>query len=398
MRQKTQKTNPVKEILLENLVEEKGDEHPYQEDLSLISQEDKERMLHAGVNLNSKERSGTFIMKDQSVIHCNIKQPGIELLSTSVALEKYDGLKNYWWKLLLPDTDRYTEHVKNHDARGYFIRAKAGAKSYFPVQSCLFLEDPGVVQSVHNIIIAEEGSELEILTGCTSNENSETSRAHLGVSEIYVHKNAKVTYSMIHNWGENIQVRPRTGIIVEEGGTFISNYICIRPVKDVQMNPIARLAGKGATALFNSILVAEPGSMMDIGSRVILEEEDTKTEIVSRALTTGGVITARGLIRGQAAGCKGHLECQGLVLDGGGQIYTIPELDGMVSGVELSHEAAVGKIAQDEIEYLMARGLSEQDAVGVIVRGFLNVEIVGLPPILKKEIESAVDKIKESAF
>lgn len=397
MRPARENSTEMNDIQLDILTREKDDEHPYTDDLTQLSPVEKERMLHAGVDPDDSNRSGTFVMKDQSVTHCNIRQPGVELLSTKAALEKYDGLGPYWWQLLQADTDKFTEHVKRNDARGYFIRVSAGTKAAFPVQSCLFLDHPGVVQSVHNIIIAEEGSELDIITGCTANEKIEQG-VHLGVSEIYVHKNARLTYSMIHNWSEHIQVRPRTGILVEEGGTYISNYVTLKPVRDVQMNPLARLVGKGATAIFNSVLVAPPASNLDIGSRVYLEAEETRTEILARALTLGGNIINRGLIVGAKAGVKGHLECQGLVLNPNGRIYTIPELDGRTSGVELSHEAAIGKIAQDEIEYLMARGLSEKEAISIIVHGFLNAEIEGLPAVLKKEIDETVDTLQADAF
>lgn len=93
----------------------------------------------------------------------------------------------------------------------------------------------------------------------------------------------------------------------------------------------------------------------------------------------GGEVINRGFIGASAAPAKGHLECKGLIL-GGGRMHAIPELDSNQDGVELSHEAAVGKIAQEEIEYLMARGLDEDEAAATIVRGFLNVEIMGLPP------------------
>ncbi len=87
---------------------------------------------------------------------------------------------------------------------------------------------------------------------------------------------------------------------------------------------------------------------------------------------------------------KAHLECRGLILNGG-LIHAIPELEGHVDGVEMSHEAAVGKIAQEEIAYLMSRGLSEDEATSTIVRGFLSVDIPGLPPQLKAEIDRAID-------
>ena len=99
---------------------------------------------------------------------------------------------------------------------------------------------------------------------------------------------------------------------------------------------------------------------------------------------------ARGHLVGKAPGIKAHLECRGLILDGGAMLAE-PQLDGFVDGVEMSHEAAVGKIAQDEINYLMARGLTEDEATATIVRGFLSVDIPGLPAQLQAEIDKAVD-------
>jgi Fe-S cluster assembly scaffold protein SufB len=94
---------------------------------------------------------------------------------------------------------------------------------------------------------------------------------------------------------------------------------------------------------------------------------------------------------GQVADAKGHLECRGLILGKKGNILAIPELEGTVAGVDLSHEAAVGKIAEEEIEYLMARGLTRDEAVAVIIRGFLSVDIEGLPPELSAQIRQAVE-------
>jgi hypothetical protein len=165
----------------------------------------------------------------------------------------------------------------------------------------------------------------------------------------------------------------------------------MRPVKSVQMYPTTHLVGKGAVARFYSLLVGSPGCEMDIGGRIVLKEADTRAEIISRAITNGGNIIARGDLVGEVPGIKAHLECRGLILNGG-SIHAIPELNGKVDGVEMSHEAAVGKIAQEEIYYLMSRGLSEDEATATIVRGFLNVDIPGLPPQLKAEIDRAVEE------
>ncbi|MFP4227173.1 MAG: SufB/SufD family protein, partial [Desulfobacterales bacterium] len=161
-----------------------------------------------------------------------------------------------------------------------------------------------------------------------------------------------------------------------------------------EMNPLTILDGAGAVARFNSILVATHDSWLDVGSRVMLNHPDTRAEIISRGITAGGTIIARGELVGKVAGCKGHLECKGLILKDG-LMRAIPELQGYVPGVDMSHEAAVGKIDQREIEYLMARGLDEDEAVSTIVRGFLNVNIEGLPPALAAEIDKAVTETQQ---
>ncbi|HYA88495.1 MAG TPA: SufD family Fe-S cluster assembly protein, partial [Nitrospirota bacterium] len=273
---------------------------------------------------------------------------------------------------------------------GYFLRALPGSRAEFPLQACLYMTREGIAQNVHNVIIAEEDSELNIITGCTIAQKVK-SGLHVGVSEIYVKKNAKVTFTMIHNWAEEVAVRPRTGTIVGENGVFMSNYICMRPVKTLQMYPTAYCVGENATVRFNTILLAPEGSNMDVGSRVFLSAKGSRAESVARAITKGGAIVTRGNLIGEVPGIKAHLECRGLILSERGSILAIPELDGRVSGVDMSHEAAVGKIAEEEIQYLMARGLTDDEATAAIVRGFLDIEIKGLPEHLKGEIKKAVE-------
>jgi hypothetical protein len=199
---------------------------------------------------------------------------------------------------------------------------------------------------------------------------------------------------MIHDWGDKINVRPRTVTKVEEGGVIISNYISLRPVGSLQMYPTTHLNGKGAVARFNSVLVAGKGSLLDVGSKIVLNAPETRAEIISRGISSGGSIIARGNLIGKVAGIKAHLECKGLILNDG-LMQAIPELTGHVPGVEMSHEASVGKIDQQEIEYLMARGLNEEEAISTIVRGFLNVNIEGLPAALKKRLDKAISETQK---
>jgi len=385
----------VKNTIVDNFTNT-SQKHQYIEDLQTIEETDKNRMTLAGIDISKAERSGTYIQKDHSLVHCNMSQDGIEVMDIESALREHAWLKDYLWKNVKEDKDEFTKRASEIPHLGYFIRALPGVKSECPVQSCLYLATDKISQNVHNVIIAEEGAELHVITGCSTSPKL-SSGLHIGISEFYVKKKAKLSFTMIHNWAQGIVVRPRSGIRIEEGGQFINNYVVLNPVESIQMYPTAFLVGDGAVARFNSILVSPPGSHLDIGSRVILTGKNSRAEIISRAITTGGEIIARGSLVGEVPGAKAHLECKGLIL-GGGKMVAIPELEGNAEDLELSHEAAVGRINQEEIEYLMARGLSEEEAVSMIVRGFLRVDIEGLPPQLQNEIDRNVELGKKGAL
>ena len=360
------------------------------ENLQTLDEDSKRTLLQVGVVPSEEGRSGSFLVLDNAVSHSSLKDKNVELMSTHKALEKYDWLKDYSWKLVQVDADKYTAKTYLEDADGYFVRVAAGKKAAMPVQTCLMLGSKNVTQTVHNIIVVEEEASLDIITGCTSKKGVEEG-LHLGITEMYVKKGATLNFTMIHNWAEQIGVRPRTVVNVEEGGTYISNYIILKPVRSVQAYPTVRLNGKGAVTRLNTIAIAHPGSELDLGSRAIFNAPDTRAELVSRTITVGGRIIARGEMIANEKGAKGHLECKGLVIGKGSQL-AIPVLEANIDDVELTHEAAVGKIAKDQVEYLMARGLTEEEAVGMIVRGFLDVGIRGIPEELKAEIENTISQ------
>jgi len=373
-----------------------ADNHSYVDDLSRIGDEEADSFLNVGVDMNEAGRSGTFIQKDASIIHCNTRQNGIDIMKISDAVKKDRQAEEHLWRNILPDQDDFTAYAKESPHEGYFIRAQKGVRSIDPVQACLHIATENFSQNVHNVVIAEENSDVHIITGCSTSSHL-TSGLHVGVSEFYVKKGAVLRFTMIHDWGEKVEVRPRTVTVVEEGGVLISNYISMNPVGSLQMNPATYLNGRNAVARFNSMLVAGQGTHMDVGSTVVLNETGTRAEIISRAISTGGTIIARGNMTGKAEGIKAHLECKGLILKDG-IMHAIPELDARVPGVEMSHEAAVGRIDRREIEYLQSRGLDEDEAISTIVRGFLNVDIEGLPPSLAAKLDKVVTETQKDAI
>lgn len=357
--------------------------------LEELPAEVRDRAVSVGVDTGEECRKGSFFQMDHSVVFSAAYQNGLEVLDISAALARYDWLRHYWWNAVPADADKYTARAELNQHHGYFLRALPGVKAEFPLQACLYMTKDGLAQNVHNIVIAEEGSELHVITGCTT-APPVRSGLHIGISEFYVRKNARLTFTMIHNWAPDVAVRPRSGAIVEENGVFISNYICMKPVRTLQAYPVAYCVGENATVRFNSILLAPEGTALDVGARVFLRAKGSRGEAVSKAITTGGTIVARGHFIGEAEGGKAHLECRGLILSEKGKIHAIPELEGRAKDLEMTHEAAVGKIAPEEIEYLMARGLTGEEATAAIVRGFLDIEMKGVPESIADEIKRAL--------
>lgn len=353
----------------------------------------KERMVSVGIiSENEGEREGSIMFIDNRVSHCSNRAPeGVEIMPLKKALAKYDWLKDYAWKLVSPDKDKYTARVFTENADGSFIRVKAGYRVKNPIQSCMMIGTEKGIQTLHNIFIIEEGAHAEMISGCATGSHADDA-VHIGVSEIYIKEGAYFSYSMIHNWGERTAVRPRTGIVMEKNSKMVNNYVILNPVATMQSAPVAHLDGEGASCQFNTICLAYAGADIDSGGTVVLNAPKTSAEIVSRSITKGGRMIARGHLMGKAPNVKAHLECKSIVLEDGGTTLAIPELETDYADVDMTHEAAVGKIARDQIEYLMSRGLSEDQAVGMIIRGFLVGGIKGLPENLTADINDAIEK------
>ena len=349
-----------------------------------------ERAELVGIDLSERQRVGTYLQLDHFAVIEKATAGGVEVMSISKALETHEWLADYYWKALSVDADKFTALAEVKRTEGYFIRAKKGVKVDFPVQACLFLRTPRVAQNVHNIIIVEDGAELHVVTGCAAPRAAEG--LHVGVSEFYVKKGGKLTFTMIHGWAEGVDVRPRTGVILEDGATFTSIYVNLNPVRTLQMMPRVYLEGRDSRCYLASIIAALGKSYFDVGGATYLRAEGARSEVISRVVAKDeAFVAARGLVVGESDGVKGHLECRGIMLSPTSVVVAIPELEAKARNVELSHEAAVGKIAEEEVYYLMARGFSEEEATSIIIRGFMEVDVKGLPPVLVQQIRRALD-------
>ena len=176
LRAKDKKAALGTDVVIENFTKEDVNVFDVLDDIDDVDKKTKRTLLKVGVDTESEERAGSFLQMDQSNVFSSSISDSIELMNTGMALEKYSWLKDYMWNAVKPDADKYTAQTALRETEediysGYFIRSLPGTKEVFPVQACMFIADQDVMQTAHNIIIAEENSELHLITGCATGED-----------------------------------------------------------------------------------------------------------------------------------------------------------------------------------------------------------------------------------
>ena len=272
---------------------------------------------------------------------------------------------------------------KRSEYTGYFI--KASKNTTHKIQTCFLTSQVGFEQKIHNVIVLEEGSHVEIFTGCLSSLHVKDNK-HMAVTEIFVGKNATLTFNMIHSWGKTSKVYPKTIAKVEEGGTYISNYIVWDSVKEIVTSPLAIL-GKKARAVMRSLVYMHEGTNLEVGGRIQLNGKGSSGEVLSNIVGEGGTMINETSMEANAPKTKGHIECDALLLKDGIEFETIPKLKTKVKDTKLSHEASIGKVSKDEIQYLMSKGFTEKKATEMIVNGFSNNSVDDMPEGVKEQFE-----------
>jgi Fe-S cluster assembly scaffold protein SufB len=354
----------------------------------------RDAALLAGIDPEEVDRAASYFQVDDSVIYQRIQtayEGQIELVTTAEARQRYPWLGEYWWKAVEVDADKYTAAAELEQTGGFFLRVLAGQRLSRPIQACLLVQENNVSQNVHNLIIVEEGAEAQLITGCTLDPGVREG-LHIGVTEVFLKAGATLADTMVHNWADGFHVRPRTGVIAAAGATFVSNYLLLRPVRSVQAYPRVVLEGERSRAQLHNIMVGLGHSVIDVGARVELLGRGCQAESISRAVARDrAVMYLRGEFVSRESDGRGHLDCRGMLLSDTARIHAIPELQAIgAPRSELSHEAAVGPIADETVEYLMTRGLTRDEAVATLVRGFLRIELPSLPGLVTQQLESVL--------
>ncbi len=314
--------------------------------------------------------------ESEAVYHNMLKEvekKGVIFLDIDTALKEYPQLfKEYFATIVKPDDNKLAALNSAVWSGGSFIYVPEGVKLDKPLQSYFRINSESMGQFERSIIIADKGSEIQYVEGCTAPIYSKDS-LHAAVVEVFVKEGAKVRYSSVQNWSSNILNLVTKRAYVEKNGTmeWIDGNIGSR----ISMKyPSCILAGEYAHGMCISIAVGSKNQLQDTGAKMIHLAPHTSSSIISKSVSrNGGVTNYRDEIRftKEADFSKAKIECDTLILDEKSKSDTIPDNITFNSNSIIEHEAKVSKISEDELYYLMSRGLDDAQAAEMIVMGFL---------------------------
>ncbi|MBR3116357.1 MAG: Fe-S cluster assembly protein SufB [Bacilli bacterium] len=301
-----------------------------------------------------------------------LKEKGVIYTNFDTAIKEYPDLVKEYFSKAVPINDH--KFIAMHYALfsgGSFVYVPKGVVLTDPLQSYFRLNSPGAGQFEHTLIIVEEGASLQFIEGCSAPGYNELN-LHAGCVELFVKDNAFLRFSTIENWSKNMMnLNTKKAIVGERGklewimGSFGS--------KVSMLYPMTILNGDYAKCEFTGISFAGSGQNLDTGIKVIHNGKHTSTVVNSKSISKdGGICTFRSNIwvKNNSVKSKLNVSCESLMLDSESRSDTIPVDLVENDDIEYAHEAKIGKISDESIFYLMSRGLSEEEALKLIVRGF----------------------------
>ena len=324
-----------------------------------------------------KYLSGAATQYESEMVYHNmlkeVEEKGVIFLSTDMALQMYPDLVRKFFGTVINAADNKFSALNSAVwSGGSFIYVPKGVHLDKPLQSYFRINNEKTGQFERTLIVCDEGSSVHYVEGCTAPIYSKES-LHAAVVEIVVLKDAKCRYSTVQNWSNNIVNLVTKRADVYENG--LMEWIDGNIGSQINMKyPACILKGEGAKGICISIAVAGKGQIQDAGARMIHLAPNTTSSIISKSIVkNGGISNYRGTCRiaENAINSKAHVECDTLILDSISKSGTIPKNECKNNSSFLEHEATVSKIDEDKLFYLMSRGISEKDAIQMMIMGFI---------------------------
>lgn len=332
-----------------------------------------------------KSLAGVGAQYDSEVVYHSVQKRltdlGVVYTDMETALVEHEDIVREYFMTLVPPKDH--KFAALHGAvwsGGSFVYVPAGVDVKIPLQSYFRLNAAGAGQFEHTLIIVEAGAKLHFIEGCSAPRYNVTN-LHAGCVELFVKEGARLRYSTIENWSRNMMNLNTKRALVERGGLI--EWVSGSFGSQVSMlYPCSVLHGEGARCEFTGVTFAGRGQNLDTGAIVVHAAPKTSANINTRTISkSGGAATYRSAVKvtRNAPNAKCSVNCESLMLDDDSKSDTLPVMDIEGDAADIGHEAKIGKISEEAIFYLMARGISEDEARAMIVRGFVEPIAKELP-------------------
>lgn len=365
----------------------------------------KETFNRLGIpEAEKKHLAGVGAQYDSDVVYHNLqkdlKKKGVIFENMDIAVQKYpEMVQKYFMNQCIPINDH--KFIMLHAAvwsGGTFIYVPKGVKVELPLQAYFRMNAEAGGQFEHTLIIADEGSEISYIEGCSAPRYTKNS-LHAGGVEIFAHKNSLVKYYSIENWSKNTYNLNTKRALVDEDARV--EWVSGNMGSGVTMlYPASILRGRGASTDNLGVAVAGPGQIQDTGGKAIHVAPYTSSTIRSRSISFGGgVCTYRGLVKilQKAEKSQTSVTCDALLLDEISVADTYPALEIKTNDVTAAHEAKTGKINEESLFYLMSRGLTEEQAIQLVITGFVEPIIKALPLEYALELSKLIEMEMEGS-
>jgi len=332
-----------------------------------------------------KYLAGVSAQYESEVVYHNmqedLEEQGIIFKDTDSALrENEDIFKEYFASVIPPADNKFAALNSAVWSGGSFIYVPKGVKLETPLQAYFRINSENMGQFERTLIIVDEGASVHYVEGCTAPVYT-TNSLHSAVVEIIVKKDAYCRYTTIQNWANNVFNLVTKRTFVYENGTmeWIDGNI---GSKLTMKYPACYLLGEGARGMTLSIALAGKGQVQDAGAKMMHMAPNTSSTIVSKSISKqGGKVVYRGIVHfgRKATGARSNIECDTLIMDNESTSDTIPYNEMLNDNISLEHEAKVSKVSEEQLFYLMSRGISEEEATEMIVMGFIEPFTKELP-------------------
>lgn len=369
-----------------------------QSDWEEVPEDIKNTFDSLGIPEAEKESlAGVGAQYDSEVVYQNLKEElvdqGVIFMDMERALKEHeDVVKEHFMQLVPPDDHKFAALHGAVWSGGSFVYVPENVEVDIPLQSYFRLNAAGAGQFEHTLIILEKGSKAHFIEGCSAPKYS-VNNLHAGTVELFVKEGAELRYSTIENWSKNMYNLNTKRAIVEKDGLieWVSGSF---GSKVSMLYPMSILNGKRARAEYTGITFAAEDQYLDTGAKVVHAAPHTSSNINARSIAKdGGHAFYRGLLKvsDSAEHAKSTVSCESLMLDNESKSDTVPVMDLNTDDIDIGHEAKVGRISEESIFYLMSRGISEEEAKAMIVRGFVEPIAKELPLEYAVELNNLIN-------